>query len=208
MRRWLLAAAVGGAACAAAARADSIWDRRDPRYANLFQDNRARNVGDLVTVLVTESTVASDQDQRQLARTGSFAGQLNFFGGANTTSTATNTAIPGVAVGLPGGSTNLAFNGSSQFTANRVFTDQIAATVVDLMPNGNLVIEGYRSRIVAGEERVLRFTGQVRPADIGVGNAVSSQVVANLRVSYLGRGPATRATQGPIGRIANLVGPR
>ena len=117
-------------------------------------------------------------------------------------------AIPGVAVGLPGGSTNLTFNGTSQFTANRVFADQIAATVVDLMPNGNLVIEGYRSRIVAGEERVLRFTGQVRQADIGVGNAVSSQAVANLRISYLGRGPATRATQGPIGRIANLVGPR
>ncbi len=160
--------------------ADSIWDRRDPRYAFLFQDNNARRVGDVITVLISESTVASEQDQRALNK-----------------STSTDAAYSLGNTGRPGqlfqGNSNRTFSGNAQLTSNRVFTDRIAAVVVDILPNGNLVIEGYRSRIVAGEERVLRITGIVRPADIGVGNTISSESIANFRISYLGRGPASRA---------------
>jgi flagellar L-ring protein precursor FlgH len=88
---------------------------------------------------------------------------------------------------------------------NRVFTDQMAVTVVDIMPNGNLVVEGYRSRIVQGEERVLRITGIVRQADIQVGNVIPSGAIANFRISYLGRGPATRTNkQGILTRINSI----
>jgi flagellar L-ring protein precursor FlgH len=67
------------------------------------------------------------------------------------------------------------------------------------------VVEGYRSRVVQGEERVLRITGIVRQQDIGVGNVIPSGNVANFRISYLGRGPATRTTrQGIITRIASV----
>jgi flagellar L-ring protein precursor FlgH len=81
----------------------------------------------------------------------------------------------------------------------------MAVTVVDIMPNGNLVVEGYRSRVVAGEERVLRITGVVRQADIGVGNVIPSGFVANFRISYLGRGPATRNNkQGILTRFNSI----
>lgn len=213
MRRWVLAAVGAAAVSPPAALGDSIWDRRDPRYAFLFQDNLARQVGDILTVVISEATVASDQDQRAMSRTGTFGGQLSAFGFGTATSTGTGTATPGTAARgvvfpLPTGSTNRAFNGNASLAVNRVFTDRLSVTVVDVMPNGNLVVEGYRSRVVAGEERVLRITGVVRQQDIGLGNAVQSQAVANFRISYLGRGPESRfVNQSLLGRAVNLVWP-
>lgn len=209
-RRWVLAILAAGATCAAVGRADSIWDRRDPRYAYLTQDTRARYIGDVLVITVSETTVTNAQDARSLARTTNSSGQVQFFGSAPTTSggTGTGTAVPGTAFAFPAQQTSQAFNGNSQQTTNHVFTDRLAVTVVDLMPNGNLVVEGYRSRVVEGEERVLRITGVVREQDVLVGNVVPSQSVANFRISYLGRGPATRTTnRGWIGRFASWIWP-
>jgi flagellar L-ring protein precursor FlgH len=195
MRRWVLAGLALLAAAAPVGRADSIWDRRDPRYANLFQDNRARNIGDVLVVTITENTVANEQDQRAMTKTTSAMGQFSFG----------NSGRPGQ---LLTSDSNRQFTGNAQLTSNRVFTDRMAVTVVDVMPNGNLVVEGYRSRVVQGEEWVLRITGVVRPADIGAGNIVPSGAIANFRVSYLGRGPETRFTkQGYSGRFFNLIWP-
>src|SRR5262249_30305422 len=106
------------------------------------------------------------------------------------------------------GATDRKFSGNSQFTTNHVLTDRMAVTVVDVMPNGNLVVEGYRSRVVAGEERVMRITGTVRQLDVGIGNLVTSGSVANFRVSYLGRGPETRAVNHNFfGKVLNVLWP-
>jgi flagellar L-ring protein precursor FlgH len=197
MKRWVLAA-VAGAACGTGpvAVADHIWERRDPRYAYLFQDNRARAVGDIVTVLIAENTVANEQDQRALTRNSNADATLTFGKTADT---------PGQLFGTAG---NRKFAGNATMTTNRTFTDRIAATVVDILPNGNLVIEGYRSRVVAGEERVLRITGVIRQQDVAVGSTILSTQVANFRIGYLGRGPASRtANQGIVGRFFNLIQP-
>ena len=214
MRRWICAAVAMCLSVGATTRADSLWERRDPRYANLFQDNRARNIGDTLTVFITETTVANEQDQRSLNRTGTSSGNVQVFGGSvvapgtGAGTTAGTLASPGVGFTFPAATSSLSFNGNAQVTSNRVFTDRMAVTVVDVMPNGNLVVEGYRSRVVSGEERVLRITGVVRPADIGVGNVIPSGNIANVRFSYLGRGPATRTTrQGYLGRLGNLLRP-
>jgi flagellar L-ring protein precursor FlgH len=195
MRRWVLILLAAGAAAAPAGRADSMWERRDPRYANLFQDVRARNIGDILTIVVSETTVANEQDQRNMNK-----------------ATAANAFFAWGTKGRPGqlltGNSERSFTGSAQMTSNRVFTDRLAVTVVDMMPNGNLVIEGYRSRVVAGEERVLRITGVVRQYDIGIGNVVPSAAVANFRISYLGRGPESRfANQNYLGLLVNWVWP-
>ena len=92
-----------------------------------------------------------------------------------TGNNANNANTPGQTLfTAPTQNTSLTFAGTAQNTANRVFTDRMAVTVVDVMPNGNLVVEGYRSRVVEGEERLLRITGIVRPADIQVGNVIPS----------------------------------
>jgi flagellar L-ring protein precursor FlgH len=207
--RWALAGLAAAGAGAAVGRADSIWERRDPRYAFLFQDNRARAVGDVLTVVVTETTVAAEQDARALNRTTSGSGSVTFPGsGPATGGGSGGTAATGSVLNFPSESTTRSFTGSATLNTNRTFTDRLAVTVVDIMPNGNLVVEGYRSRVVEGEERMLRVTGVVRQQDVAVGNLVASGSVANFRVSYLGRGPATRMTkQGPVGRLVNVLNP-
>lgn len=200
MTRWLLL--VGLAVFGVSpVKADSIWDRRDPRYAHLFQDNRARNVGDLITVIISESTTANEREQRSLDKSSTVNGSGNFSG--------TSSAGPAGAMNFSLGDTfRRQSNGNAQMTSGRTFTDRMTATVVDIMPNGNLVVEGYRSRVVGTEERVLRVTGVVRPQDVGTGNAVQSTNIANCRISYLGAGPATRTlNQNFFGRVMNRIWP-
>ena len=212
MRRWVLATLSAAGVFPSITLADSIWARHDPRYGFLFQDNQARRVGDILTVAISETTVATDQDQRAMTRTTGTGGQISLFGfgtaSSNGGTPANGTAGRGVVFPLPNSSTNRNFTGNASLAVNRVFTDRISVTVVDIMPNGNLVVEGYRSRVVAGEERVLRITGVVRQQDVGLGNTVGSGSVANFRISYLGRGPESRfANQSLLGRAVNLIWP-
>lgn len=212
MTRWLPAVPLALGLAAPAVAADSIWDRRDPRYAFLFQDNRGRAVGDIVTVVVSESTTATEREQRALDKSNDASGQVQFSGstsagGAGGGGTGTGGRTGALSFSLTD-AFRRRFNGNAQLSTDRRFTDRIAATVVDIMPNGNLVIEGYRGRVVAGEERVLRITGVVRPQDVGLGSVVQSQSVANFRISYLGRGPMSRTVnQNYFGRMMNLLWP-
>lgn len=192
-RRFLLAGVLALTAVSSLS-ADDIWARRDPRIANLFQDNRARNVGDIVTLVISENTTENEREQRQQSKTNTFTGQATIFG------------VPQVA--NSDGNFGRTFNGSGQLTGGRTFTDRIALTVVDLMPNGNLVVEGFRSRVTLGEERVLRISGVVRPQDIAAGNVVQSGSLANAKLSYLGRGPTSRQiNQNFFGRVMNRIWP-
>ena len=76
------------------------------------------------------------------------------------------------------------------------------------MPNGNLIVEGYRQRMITREMRTLKVMGIVRPADIGPLNTVQSQYLANLHITYDGRGPESSYTnQGWGGRIFNKIWP-
>ena len=205
MKRWIVALTAFGVVAMSVGRADSLWDRRDPRYAYLFQDNRARSIGDVLTITISETTVTNDQDARNLNRTTSGSGQVTFFDRLRTPAGGTPGTAGQTLLQSPSQQTAMTFAGSSQATTNRVFTDSLAVTVVDVLPNGNLVLEGYRSRVVSGEERVLRITGIVRPADVRVGNIVPSAAIANFRISYLGRGPATNTNKpGFLSRINSV----
>jgi flagellar L-ring protein FlgH len=184
--------------------ADSIWDRRDQRSANLFQDNRARNVGDILTIAISENTAANEREQRALNKTTDDSVNPSFQGNS-ASGTGTRTGTFGATIQ---NQSNRTFSGSAQLTSTRTFTDRLATTVVDILPNGNLVIEGYRSRVVAGEQRVLRVTGVVRPADIGQNNTVQSQFIANFKITYLGKGPESKAVnQGIFSRFLNMIWP-
>src|SRR5262249_34329782 len=100
------------------------------------------------------------------------------------------------------------FNGSAKYTVDRAFADKMTVFVVDVLPNGILVIEGYRTRRVSGEERTLRITGFVRPMDIGAGNVVLSQYVGDFRISYAGKGPdSSFSNQGWMGKVMNHLWP-
>jgi len=204
MKRSLWLAILTLSACPLYLRAESIWDRRDPRIGFLFEDNRARHIGDIVTIAISESTSNTERETRSLGKATTASITTAFTG--STDSSIAKTA--GALNFAPSNSTNRTFSGSSQLSSTRAYTDTMAATVVDMMPNGDLVIEGYRSRVVSGEERMLKITGIIRQQDIGTANTVSSTVIANLHLSYLGRGIETRyMNSNYFGRAMNLLWP-
>jgi flagellar L-ring protein precursor FlgH len=197
-------ALIGGLIVLSCANADSIWDRREPRSAFLFYDSRPRRIGDVVTIIIQETTGINNTDQHKLNRATNAAGTFNFKGDSaaqkNTRSASADFSAQGTA--------NRGFQGNSAFTINQVFTDRMSVIVVDVLPNGNLVVEGFRKRYLDREERIIRITGIVRPIDILLDNTVFSQFVADLEISYVGKGPDTKFTnQNYFSRILNLLWP-
>ena len=160
----------------------TLWEKRDARMANLYADNRARRVGDLVTILVSENTDVANTDQRGLAKqTASDAdGQFNVQGSSVS--------------GDFDSTSNRTFNGTSNFSSAREFSDRFTVTVTDVLPNGNLVIHGIRQMQVENDVRTLTVSGVVRDLDVRNDNSVLSQNVANLQIRFAGKGPETRFT--------------
>ena len=208
MKNWVLLISLGLSAVPNPCFAESIWDKRDPRGGFLFNDNRARRVGDLLTITISESTATNEREQRAMDKSSDARLRSDFNGSTTSSSPSKDVSLAGT-LGLDvRNRSNRTFNGSAQLTVGRTFTDKMAVTVVDTMPNGNLIVEGYRSRVIAGEERMLRITGIVRPADIANQNTVRSEFVANFRVSYTGRGPESQfVNQGYWSRVMNLLWP-
>ena len=186
-------------------RADDIWDRRDPNMAYLFHDYRARRVGDVLTISVEESTGADSQEKREMDKKTAAGMAINGKG----SSTALGQALRSFAYDLDLNSTSKrSFDGKANSTIDRKFTDRLSVVVVAVLPNGNLVVEGTRQRMITREMRTLRVFGILRPADIGPFNTVQSQYIANLRIFYEGRGPESSFTnQGFGGRIFNKLWP-
>ena len=86
------------------------------------------------------------------------------------------------------------FNGRANYEKRGEFTARITTIVQDVLPNGNLVIQGRREILIDNETKVIEFSGLVRRFDIKPNNTVESELVAEARVSYQGTGPQTRAT--------------
>ncbi len=184
--------------------ADSIWDRRDPRYAYLWIDNRARRVGDTVTVTVNESTDATNTEQRKMKKDTAASGKFNFAGSTG----ASNAGRSAAASVSADNSSDRSFQGSAQFQSNRQLIDGLQMTVVDILPNGNLLIEGSRDRLVANEHRLMRLSGVIRPNDVDISNTISSQQIADFKIRYEGGGVESRFTnQGWVGRFTNKIWP-
>ena len=155
----------------------------------LFEDRRARNVGDTLTVLLNETTSAAKNSGMSAARKANASSQ---FGNTGTTPFGPYTSIANIA--NFGGSGDLKSEGTGASAASNTFAGTITVTVVEILSNGNLVVAGEKQVAVSNEEEIIRFGGVVNPNTL-VFNQVSSQQVADARIEYRGRG-ATDDTQG------------
>jgi flagellar L-ring protein precursor FlgH len=155
----------------------------------LFEDRRARNVGDTLTVVLNETTSAAKNSGMSAARKANASSQ---FGNTGTTPFGPYTSIANVA--NFGGSGDLKSEGTGASAASNTFAGTITVTVVEILSNGNLVVAGEKQVAVSNEEEIIRFGGVVNPNTL-VFNQVSSQQVADARIEYRGRG-ATDDTQG------------
>jgi flagellar L-ring protein precursor FlgH len=205
MIRWIPVALLLAAAALPEARGDDIWARRDRDVAYLFYDYRARKPGDVLTIVVSENTDFQQQESHQLDKETNTNASLN----ASAKSTAGSVMSRVFAGAVDGGTASQRkLDGKANSTIDRKFSDRMTVVVVGVLPNGNLLIEGYRQRVLNRETRTLLVKGIVRPADIGPYNTILSQYIANFTVSYLGRGPDTYFTnQGWGGRIMNVLWP-
>ena len=161
-------------------------------------DLRARNVGDILTITIQEQHSVKNQEQVQRRNDSSLAARLEAYSLSEDTFKAT---LPRIDVRKESD-----FQGESRQNSGSEVRASIAVVVVDVQPNGNLVVAGTRSVTVNDETRTLRISGLVRALDVSPMNTVGSAMVADARISILGEGGGARqVTRGPVGAMFDTL---
>ncbi len=164
------------------ARSGSVWRGQ---LTSLFSDQRARQIGDIVTIKIVEVSQASEKATTDTARKSETnAGISNFFG----LETHPNGPWKNPATLVSAGMGKNDFSGSGETTRAGSLSATITARVMDVLPNGNLAIEGKREIYVNNEKKEILLQGIVRPRDIAYDNSILSTQVADAKVIYTGIG--------------------
>ncbi len=155
---------------------------------SLFEDPRARRIGDLVTIELRESTSATKSATTKTKKDSSTDIPAPVILGRPVT-------VNGVPILQNSVEAQREFDGSGSSSQSNRLTGNLTAVVVARLPNGNLVLRGEKQlRLNQGDEFV-RVTGVVRPIDIGLDNVVGSDRVADARISYGGKGVLANANK-------------
>ena len=140
-------------------------------YRPLFEDRRARLVGDMLSIVITEKTNA--------VKAGASSG--NKSGSASFGMAAPLRGIFGSSVSSTGATK---FADADNQSASNAFTGTVGVTVIEVLPNGNLIVSGEKQIAMNKGVEFIRFSGMVNPDTIATGNLVSSTQVADARVEY------------------------
>ncbi|MDG2182893.1 MAG: flagellar basal body L-ring protein FlgH [Mariniblastus sp.] len=174
-------AVLGGSLDSAVAQTPSFFERGvRGGGVNLFGDVKARQPGDLLTVIIEEKSKIENKDNRLLRKSNS----------ANTTNSGDYTLSGGIGTGVGSLTANANatadrdFQGDTRYKSERDFSDRFTVSVVDRLQNGNLLIRGKRMVSMEGDGRELILTGIVRSVDISVRNQISSKDIADLEIRY------------------------
>lgn len=180
----LLAGAALAADAGAQARAGSIYDP-DHGPLSMIADKTAMRPGDLLTVLIIENQNIRNEETSQMQRGTTLDYALTSFN-----------IKPSAFDPLPdlGATSQDDFNGRANYEKKGEFTARITTIVMDVLPNGNLVIQGRREIHIDNETKLIEFSGIVRRYDILPDNTVKSELVAQAHVSYTGEGDLTNTT--------------
>ena len=177
----------------------SLWpgDEAAARRAGLIGDTVARSRGDIVTVIVRESQLASQREATALDQSTSMKLELSSLKGFPKA----------FEQGLPGGeaSSSRSFSGEGSVDKQGRLEARVTAVVTEVLPNGDLLLEGSRSVTIDDETKELVVRGIARRLDMTASNTILSENLAQAEVSYRGSGPLTRTTKrGLVGRIADF----
>ena len=188
----LVAAMCAFTAPAGAASPDPLQMER-----SLYSDLRAARVGDVISVIVSESNSATKN-----ARTSSMKSNK-----AEAEGEATTGALGGLFPGLGGGmDVSNQYSGQGATTLSGQFSSRITVKVLDILPNGNLVVEGTKTMEINEETEVITISGLVQPTDITSANTIYSYQIANAKITYKGRGTVSHAQRpGILVRIINWL---
>ena len=186
---------------ATCSQAASIWAKRGKDMRALYADDVARQIGDILTVKITEDSKVDNKAQRDLKKE---TGRSTSFDG--------NLGIDHILPSIPGltmdAESSNELKSKADYKDQRTFVDQITVVVVDILPNRNLVVMGTRSRNIAGDIQTIEVSGIVRPSDIAFDNTVKSEQVADFRIVTKNDGVAASYTRpGWLGSIFDVVWP-
>ncbi len=157
----------------------SLWVRHG-RRSDLVRDFKARDINDVVTIRVIESTIANASADAKTSKDSSMsAGFPNLFGIESKIRELPN---------LVDGKSSSSFEGAGSTSRSSSLRTSVTARVVDVLPNGYLVIEGVREVRLNNENQIVTITGVVRPEDISPANEVLSSAIAQMSVRVHGKG--------------------
>lgn len=168
--------------------AKSLWSDN----TSIFSDKKARNVGDILTIVINESTTqsmskSSTNKKDSSVELGAGAGIFSFLKAASAS-----------------GSDSFKADGSADSTSR--FNGQITVTVVEVLPNDNMVVEGNQSIWQNRNEQKITFRGIVRRDDVTMNNTVPSSKVANAELRFDGKGPLNaKQRQGILTQVFNFL---
>jgi flagellar L-ring protein precursor FlgH len=180
-RKKILTAILAIALCATC-QAGSIWAKRSANSKSPYADDKAIQIGDVLTIVISEEHKVDNKVKRDLQKTTSDS--LTFDGTANKIQGIMN--LPTVGVDAEA---SRKLNGKADYKDERSIEDSITVVVEDIHPNGNLVVIGTRTREISGDKQTIQVSGIVRPSDISYENKVSSKQVANFQLVVIGEGP-------------------
>lgn len=173
--------------------ANSLWR---PGSRTFLRDQRAAQVGDLVTILVSISDDAQLQNRTQRTRNGTDSmGLPQLFG--MQTRWLPRAASPASLVDASGAQTT---DGNGTVKRGETVNLRLAATVIQVLPNGNLVVSGKQEVRVSAELRELAVQGVIRPEDVASDNTIRHDRLAEARISYGGRGTLSDLQQPRYGQ--------
>ena len=172
---------------------NSLWRNGSRAF---FKDQRARQVGDLLTVAVNITDKANIENDTSRSRTNKEDSGITNFIGAQTITQA-NKILPGRLLTADSTSSS---EGKGSVDRKEALQTNVAAVVTQVLPNGNLVVEGKQEIRVNFEIRELIVAGIVRPEDIQSDNTIDSTKIAQARIAYGGRGQITDVQQPRYGQ--------
>ncbi|MEI7567707.1 MAG: flagellar basal body L-ring protein FlgH [Opitutaceae bacterium] len=170
---------------ALSAEAGSLWTAGGSNRS-MFADHKAAQAGDILTIVVSEAVAASNSQSKKSARDSSIADAITNF--IYPTTGLHKGSLPRMA--LAG---SAASSGSGDVSNNQSLNARAAVLVSDVLPNGNMVIEGARIVTFSGETQYVVLHGVVRPDDIASDNTIQSSNIADARVEFLSEGSLTDA---------------
>ncbi|MCB9917128.1 MAG: flagellar basal body L-ring protein FlgH [Planctomycetes bacterium] len=181
--------------------AQSIFARSSSRSAHhgLIDDLKASRIGDILTVVIRESHKVKNEDKVNRTSNSSLAASLEAFD--IKPNAFTNGLLPSFDV-----RSSKSQVGNAKQEKDATFEAQIAVTIVDELPNGNLVISGRRTVNIDDENKTLKISGIIRRWDVDANNQVPSNRVAEAKVAIEGVGKNTEhVTKGPVAKIVETA---
>lgn len=158
---------------------------------SLAGDRRPGATGDLITIVIVQAAESSTSVQSGTQRSSSLNGHI----GVGRTDESASLSVGG------------AYNGRGEMRRSERFVTQMTATIAEILPNGDLIINGAQRLNVNGEATLVEVRGRIRAADIDSENRVPSNRIADAQINYNGKGFVSRSAKpGLIQRLFGLLG--